>query len=410
MTLAQKIGYSVFNSYNYYINKPSHTITLIASFTLMFLVISIMNQLHGNLHYAWINRFLGGGSIVTHNNTTYDFFSPLKENSYFNVSSFYLNHPGMEKTTSPRIKTFGLLENADREMGALVCGIDFDKETTLNSHINLTGGSLPQPGANEVIMSENLARNLYLNIGDRAIFIVGTVDGYQNYEFVTLSGLLDTGVVSMLYNDLIAYMPIGSLREIMMAESETANEIITFGAVPAFMPLRTGINTCPQNFTHYKAIEKLSLPGMAGIVFLVLQIILTAFFLCFMAQLILSSSVDIIDRRKSEISVFLAYGMTKAQIIVQFILEMVFFVFMVLLIGGLFCVLSVGILNQAHFYAFNQSIEFIFSTVDLQIKIAPLLFLLVSLLFLFVYSICFFALLSFKLRKENLMSILSYAR
>ena len=343
MTLAQKIGYSVFNSYNYYINKPSHTITLIASFTLLFLVISIMNQLRVNLHDAWINRFLGGGSIVTRNNTTYDFFSPLKENSYFNVSSFYLNHPGMEKTTSPRIKTFGLLENADREMGALICGIDFDNETTLNSHINLTGGSLPQPGANEVIMSENLAKNLYLNIGDRAIFIVETVDGYQNYEFVTLSGLLDTGVVSMLYNDLIAYMPIGSLREIMMAESETANEIITFGDIPAFMP----------NFTHYKAIEKLSLPGMAGIVFLVLQIILTAFFLCFMAQLILSSSVDIIDRRKSEISVFLAYGMTKAQIIVQFILEMIFFVFMVLLIGGLFCVLSVGILNQAHFYAFN---------------------------------------------------------
>jgi hypothetical protein len=83
---------------------------------------------------------------------------------------------------------------------------------------------------------------------------------------------------------------------------------------------------------------------------------------------------------------------------------------MVLLIGGLFCVLSVGILNQAHFYAFNQSIEFIFSTVDLQIKIDPLLFLLVSILFLFVYSLCFFALLSFKLRKENLMSILSYAR
>jgi len=251
-----------------------------------------------------------------------------------------------------------------------------------------------------------LAKNLRLTIGGRAIFIVGTVDGYQNYEFVTLSGLLDTGAVSLLYNDSIAYMPLGALREIMMADNETANEIITFGAVP----LGTGNNTCPQGYVHYKAIEKLSLPRMADIVFIVLQIILIAFFLGFMAQLILSSSVDIIDRRKSEISVFLAYGMTKAQIIVQFILEMVFFVFMVLFIGGLFCVLSVGIINQAHFYAFNQPIEFIFSAVDLQIKIDPLLFLLVSLLFLLVYSLCFFALLSFKLRKENLMSILSYAR
>jgi len=129
-----------------------------------------------------------------------------------------------------------------------------------------------------------------------------------------------------------------------------------------------------------------------------------------MAQLVLSSSVDIIDKRKSEISVFLAYGLTKSEIVTQFIMEMVFFVLVVILIAALFCVLSVGILNQAHFYAFNLAIEFIFSSVDLQIKTQFLLFLLLSFMFLFVYSLCFFALLYFKLRKENLMSILSYAR
>jgi ABC-type antimicrobial peptide transport system permease subunit len=149
---------------------------------------------------------------------------------------------------------------------------------------------------------------------------------------------------------------------------------------------------------------------MADIVFIVLELILIAFFLGFISQLILSSSVDLIDRRKSEISVFLAYGLTKSEIVIQFIMEMAFFVFVVLLTGGLFCVLSVGIINQAHFYAFNLPIEFIFSSVDLQIKIDPLLFLLVSFLFLFVYSLCFFALLAFKLRKENLLSILTYAR
>jgi ABC-type lipoprotein release transport system permease subunit len=402
MTLTQKLRYSVFNSYNYYINKPAHTITLIASFSLMFLVVSIMNQLRSNLQNAWINRFLGGGSIVTSNNAAYDFFSPLKENSYFNLPSFYLNHPELEKTTSARIKTFGILENSDSKQGAVIYGIDFDRETLLNKHINLTGGNIPRSGVNEIIMPEQLAKNLNVNIGGRAIFITGTVDGYQNYEFVTLSGFLDTGVASLLYNDSIAYMPINPLREIMMADSETANEIVTFGAGFAFKS--------DQGFIHYKAIEKLSLPGMADIVFMVLELILIAFFLGFISQLILSSSVDLIDRRKSEISVFLAYGLTKSEIVIQFIMEMAFFVFMVLFTGGLFCVLSVGIINQVHFYAFNLPIEFIFSSVDLQIKIDPLLFLLVSFLFLFVYSLCFFALLSFKLRKENLLSILTYAR
>jgi hypothetical protein len=402
MTLAQKLRYSIFNSYNYYINKPVHTITLIVSFTLMFLVISIMNQLRGNLYNAWINRFIGGGSIVTSNNVGYDFFSPLKENSYFNLPSFYQNHPGLEKTTSARIKTFGVFENAESQRSAIICGIDFERETSLGKHIILSGGTLPRQGVNEVIMSEQLAKNLYLDIGDKAIFIVGTVEGYQNYEFVTLSGYLDTGAVSLLYNDSIAYIGISSLREIMMADSETVNEIVTFGTDLAFKS--------DDGFVYYKAIEKLSLPRMADIVFIVLEIILIAFFLGFMAQLVLSSSVDIIDRRKSEISVFLAYGLTKSEIVAQFIMEMVFFVFAVILVGALFCVLSVGIINQAHFYAFNLAIEFIFSSVDLQIKMQFLLFLLLSFMFLFVYSLCFFALLYFKLRKENLMSILAYVR
>jgi len=406
MTLPQKLGYSVFNSYNYYINKPAHTITLVASLTLMFLVISVMNQLRNNLYNAWINRFMGGGSIVTSNNTAYDFFSPLKENSYFNLASFNENHPGMEKTSSARIKTFGVLESitedSGSEQGAIVYGIDFEREASLNDHINLTGGNIPRPDANEIIMSEQLAKNLYLNIGDRVILATWTVDGYQNYDFVTLSGYLDTGLVSLLYDDSIAYMPITQLREMINADSETVNEIVTFGSGSAFKD--------DQDFVYYKAIEKLSLPRMADIVFIVLEVILIAFFLAFMAQLILSSSVDLLDRRKSEISVYLAYGLTKSEIIVQFIMEMAFFVLAVLLISGLFCVLSVGIINQSHFYAFNLPVEFIFSTVELQIKTDFLLFLFVSFLFLLVYSLCFFALLYFKLRKENLMSILSYLR
>jgi ABC-type antimicrobial peptide transport system permease subunit len=130
----------------------------------------------------------------------------------------------------------------------------------------------------------------------------------------------------------------------------------------------------------------------------------------FLAQIILSSSVDIIDRRKSEISVFLAYGFTKAEIIIQFILEMAFFVATVLLVGGLFCLISLGIINQAHFYAFNLPIEFIFSSVDLQVKMNPLLFLIVSLLFLLIYGICFFTLLYVRLGKDNLLRIMAYAR
>ena len=274
MTLAQKLRYSIFNSYNYYINKPAHTITLIVSFTLMFLVISIMNQLRLNLYNAWINRFMGGGSIVTSNNVGYDFFAPLKENSYFDLPPFYRNYPGLEKTTSARIKTFGVFENSDspqdQNRGAIVCGIDFERETSLGKHIILSGGSLPRSDANEVIMSEQLAKNLYLDIGDRAIFIVGTVEGYQNYEFVTLSGFLDTGTVSLLYNDSIVYIGISSLRKIMMADSETANEIITFDSGFAFKS--------DDGFVHYKAIEKLSLPRMADIVFIVLEVILIAFF------------------------------------------------------------------------------------------------------------------------------------
>jgi ABC-type lipoprotein release transport system permease subunit len=255
---------------------------------------------------------------------------------------------------------------------------------------------------NEIIMPEQLAKNLYLNIGDAAILIVRTVDGYQNYEFVTLSGYFDTGIASLLYSDSVAYMPINSLREIMMADSETVNEILTFDGDFAFKS--------DEDFIHYKAIEKLSLPKMADIVFILMEIILMAFFLGFIAQLILSSSVDLIDRRKSEISVLLAYGLTKSEIITQFIMEMAFFVLVVLLTGGLFCIILTGIINQAHFYAFNLPIEFIFSSLELQINIDPLLFFLVSFLFLFVYSLCFFTLLYFKLRKENLLSTLTYAR
>jgi hypothetical protein len=399
---SERFKHSFYTAYIYYINKPRLLLLLVVSFSIMLFLLLFFNQLRTNLYDTWVNNFLGGGSLVAENNTTYDYFSPLKADSIIDVSGIYAKHPFLQSISSPRIKVNALFQHEEREVGAVVYGVDFTKEMALNNHITvLSGGTVCQSNQKEIIMTEQLAKNLDIDLGDRVIIAVTTVDGYPNYELLTLTGYFDTGNVALFYSNSVAYIPISVIRDVMLADQDAAHEILVGDA---------HYNQNIPGLKYYPAINKLALPKMANNVILILETVLVFFFIIFMLQIILSQSLDSIEQRKNEFSVSLSFGSSVFEIMIQNIIELFIYFLFLMVFGLLVCLLLISIFNNLHFYSFSLPIEFIFSAIDFQIRVDFLLVSIVSLLFFSLFAIVFLALLYKNIEKNNLQYIYTYMR
>ena len=97
---------------------------------------------------------------------------------------------------SKRVELFCLVSSSERALGALVVGVEPDKEpqvSTLKSMIRL--GRYLQPGdSDSAIIGALLARNLGISVGDE-ITILGTgPDGSTGAAIATVTGIFETGI------------------------------------------------------------------------------------------------------------------------------------------------------------------------------------------------------------------------
>lgn len=120
---------------------------------------------------------------------------------------------------SPRIKAPALILAGQRSSSVLLSGIHPEQEQKVTLiHRRLTAGEYLPPGRESLLISQGLADNLKLRVGDDVSLMLQDVFGQPVVKKIRISGLYATGLSSFDMHHL--YLPLPTLQNFLAAGSE----------------------------------------------------------------------------------------------------------------------------------------------------------------------------------------------
>ncbi|MCC5924930.1 MAG: ABC transporter permease [Bacteroidetes bacterium] len=120
---------------------------------------------------------------------------------------------------APRIQTFMLAANESSTRGAMVFGMDLEKERQFNQiEQYLQEGRFFESGADEVVVAEGLAQRLQLSVGDTLALIGQGRFGMSASGLFLITGTIDHPVMEM--NNTAVFMPLDAAQFLLSAEDQ----------------------------------------------------------------------------------------------------------------------------------------------------------------------------------------------
>ncbi|MFP4472687.1 MAG: ABC transporter permease [Candidatus Omnitrophota bacterium] len=98
--------------------------------------------------------------------------------------------------SAPRIRAQGLISSSESSSGALILGVDPDKETRISSlHKSLGEGNFLSAEENDtIVIGKDLAAGLKVSLDDKIVIMSQALDGSIAASAYYISGLIDSGV------------------------------------------------------------------------------------------------------------------------------------------------------------------------------------------------------------------------
>ncbi len=126
--------------------------------------------------------------------------------------------------SAPRLYGGGLVSAGERTEAGLLMGIDprrEEKVTTLLS--TLDGGRVPRPGAHEVVLGSEMARQLQVKLGDQLVLVAPAADGSLGNDLYTLVGIFHTGTREI--DASFALLPLTDLQGLLAMGPRRIHEV-----------------------------------------------------------------------------------------------------------------------------------------------------------------------------------------
>ena len=125
---------------------------------------------------------------------------------------------------APRLYGGGLLSAADQTQGAMLMGVDPERDARVVQLLSsMTEGRAPQSGATEIAIGSDLAHRLDVGPGAELVVVTPASDGSLGNDLFTVSGVFHTGSTGL---DLTtAIVPIDALRGLLALEPGRVHEI-----------------------------------------------------------------------------------------------------------------------------------------------------------------------------------------
>ena len=132
---------------------------------------------------------------------------------------------------APRVYAGGLVSSGDSTSAGMLMGIDTARELRLSRFLDeLAEGRMPETSANELLVGEEMARQLSVGPGDELVVVAPGADGSMANDLFTVSGVFSSGLVDLDLTFVV--MPLTDLQRLVVLDPARIHEVALSTADP----------------------------------------------------------------------------------------------------------------------------------------------------------------------------------
>ncbi len=139
------------------------------------------------------------------------------------------------KAATPRVYAGGLVSSGEATVAAILLGVDPELEPGVSRLLRaVVRGKTPRPATNELLIGEEMARQLEVDVGDELVLVAPAADGSLGNDLYTLSGVFRIGMAEL--DGSYALLPLGSLQGLTALDPGRVHEIAAATVDPWLAP------------------------------------------------------------------------------------------------------------------------------------------------------------------------------
>ena len=113
-----------------------------------------------------------------------------------------------------RIQLTGLVSSPTMSLGALICGVEPDKERRITDMAGyVKEGTYLKAGEKGIVMGRKIAARLDVRLGEKAVLMAQAADGSMGAEVFRLVGISETGSES--FDGQMVWIPLAAMQELL---------------------------------------------------------------------------------------------------------------------------------------------------------------------------------------------------
>lgn len=226
---------------------------------------------------------------------------------------------------APRVYGSGIVASDDTSRGVTLMGVMPEREAAVTHFLDgLVQGRAPEAGQYEVVLGEELARQLRTGVGEEVVLVSPAADGSLGNELFTVSGLVRTGVPEVDAAQVILEMD--DLQFLLALAAGDVHEVVAAAADPwdapavservarGLAPLGAAVQVTPWTEFRPELVEFASLIRGANWIILLVIFLMAAFGV---ANTMLMGTFE----RRREFAMVKALGMRPGQVILTVVGE-----------------------------------------------------------------------------------------
>ena len=125
---------------------------------------------------------------------------------------------------APRVYSGGLISSGEATTAGSLLGVYPGREVALTRYLDeLAAGELPVAGRNELLVGEEMARQLEAGVGDELVLVGSGADGSMAADLFTVAGVFRTGLLE--FDASTAVLPLADLQAFIVLDPGRIHEI-----------------------------------------------------------------------------------------------------------------------------------------------------------------------------------------
>ena len=226
---------------------------------------------------------------------------------------------------APRVYAGGLISSGDATSAGMLMGIDPELEPALSRFLDeLTDGRLPIPGRNDLLIGEEMARQLAVAVGDEVVVVAPGADGSMGNDLFQIAGTFRTGLAEI--DSSFGVLPFADLQALIVLDPGRIHEVAVSTADPwiaeataerlagRLNPMGLDIEVASWTDLRPEMVEYVSLVDSFYFIIIGVVFVIAMFGV---ANTMLMATFE----RRREFAVMLALGTTPLKIVLAVLLE-----------------------------------------------------------------------------------------